>query len=235
MCTPVASAHSAQREASAHGSRTERRRTHRARHPRVAMDVTACPSDFAAVLARSTGLCHHRGAYGSPDECIQPTARRGGQGEAPGRVPDRGRGGGRRGGLRQPGPHRAALRGRGARHRPVGRAASGGQARLRPPAAALGGGAHLRLDEPVPPPGQRLRVAAGDGRGAAFRRLRLPHASSSDRIARPKSIIRSNEIRGSSSDGVAAQRGAGGGQAGARERRGRKVFVGKDASYDEGF
>ena len=77
---------------------------------------------------------------------------------------------------------------RGARHRAGGGQAAGGQARLRAAAPALGGGAHLRLGGALPPPGPRLRTLAGDGRRAAFRRLRLPDAPRLAHRRRAKSI-----------------------------------------------
>ena len=55
-----------------------------------------------------------------------------------------------------------------ARHPAGGGQAAGGQARLRAAAPALGGGALLRLGGALPPPGQRLRTLARNGRWACI-------------------------------------------------------------------
>jgi hypothetical protein len=56
------------------------------------------------------------------------------------------------------------------------RSASGVQEGLCPASSSLGGGAILCLEISVPPPGTRLRAAAGNPRGNALPRLRLHHA-----------------------------------------------------------
>src|SRR5215213_2024214 len=69
--------------------------------------------------------------------------------------------------------------------------AGGSQAGFRPLAAPLGGRALLRLDEPLPALGPRLRAAAGDGQGLAFRRLQLSHVAA-NRLPASRSITASS-------------------------------------------
>src|SRR5919205_4588854 len=118
-------------------------------------------------------------------------------GSGPGRCPGGGGPGGhwraRRAGVCRSGVHRPGGGGgcrRAWPRTPCGQA-GGSQAGFRPLAASLGGRVLLRLEEPLPALGPRLRVAAGDGQGLAFRRLQLSHVVA-NRLPPSRSITASS-------------------------------------------